>query len=1617
MKNKEVVCGIAWVLIVTILSALILLISFAGGRVSAVGLPSPDSVLESYKSNPYIRFYEGDEGIAWTTIHPDGYSVNARGVYTYGGGISIYRESDGTTIIPDGTVSRKELSGPLPAGHHYYAEPLENTVIPVGRWEISQSEARCIHGPFAACRDYEYYGINGLSNVKCHERYDSGWIAYCADCGRQITGLVYTNDDCIRRIGYIYAGDDEFRTKYPAEYLFVCPICGDNLENDLHMVSHECKCFVSANRYSLVYDGNGAVKGSMEKSVCYYGGADVYEGTPVTGDKSLRENEFVRPGYIFAGWSDSPEGQVLFTDGSSTASIESYYTYLSDTGDDANDREIKLYAVWVSSDCTVTVSGGSFESSNGSYNGVADGYFEPGKNSFLKGYMYATRIDPALLTAPNGYRIELIVPGGTGMQDIYASSELVGWKFDSEEGGGEVSNYEGDIHYIGRVSGEIVNASSDGSFTYIHSSPVNGNTDSVQALWKSTSVILPEAFFPGKIFEGWFTDPNLHPDTYVGKNGDIYIPKEDTVLYAGFTGLGLSAAPDYMGNTDFGSLRYNGLTDLGIARSTEYDIYKYFISTDYPVCNWTTALTDDKGTYGGSSVRTFPGGGKYTEYTAPVSGIYTFELWGGAGASYDKYPGENGEYSSCRIFLDKGDKVGIYTGSVGSVTSGSGGTNCYGGEGSYISVNGNIVMSSSGGKGASFILNVRKEYNYTGSVQSYTAEADGDYTLQVWGAEGGGTGSDTEPPGKGGYAAGNIHLKQGDVIYICVGGRNGYNGGGSPGYDAYGGSGGPGGGATHIASRNAVLRNLSSYRSSIYIVAGGGGGSGGPNAISGHGGGSEGGTGLSPWPGGETTAPGGTASSPGMASWGGVCNAGFGYGGSGISYAPDSDVWASVDNGGGGGGWYGGAGGDAKQKSYGCGGGGGSGYIGGVSGGSMSSGIRSGNGYAVITCSVNIVGTAAVGRGTSFTPGSVLYSNHTVRSHSQCIYPSSDPSKAGYCIITEPVESYLSSSSCKILSPDLSSPNPVPNVDLTYDASSGRLNISWDMPDDIGTDYYYMARAYRSSDVFAGYADRYASTDIASLNIKTGVYAYYYVIDSASTRNDSYVRKYGSRILTAWAPLSGSSPGALFSEWYAGTSYSDKRTSVSYVPDGNNRYIHIVAADRAGNVSTVLNASIDGEGAYIPYPVVTEDISIVSSDNVYADEVRENTYFVKADGITGFSLEYAAYINGFARSTYQIDRACIHLNGSEYARFSFARNPEVTADMNLSADETSVIGPFPLQVSDVTNAVRTDRSARLTFTGSFTTMSEEEMYLYPSAHALLESGYEAYGLSDGYVSSERADDLRHGITVTGDGTAPECMVSVNGLQYEELSLCDITNIGSGHVVDRRYEDVNIDLYVTDSGSGLRGDFEVYVVNLDNGLEGRYRSLGEHCYLELKQDPDSEEPLFANKLFNGRIVIRVNAEDNVGNLGMYESASLVELDVNGEIFRTLDEITGPLIDEEGRHYIKRGESGYVASRVWGYPDAVLVSFADERLSEYDVLYVYCDVIPEELSGFEGTVIYEGAPDYLSENRTDFIIPLDYESDSVKVTITGYKAGDEVTWEAECEVISSGTVLDELMTVLR
>jgi hypothetical protein len=117
-------------------------------------------------------------------------------------------------------------------------------------------------------------------------------------------------------------------------------------------------------------------------------------------------------------------------------------------------------------------------------------------------------------------------------------------------------------------------------------------------------------------------------------------------------------------------------------------------------------------------------------------------------------------------------------------------------------------------------------FSFTGSPQTFTVPADDNYTIEVWGAQGGNAtdGGITEG-GRGGYCKGTIFLTAGTVLYVYVGGQNGYNGGGTGGYGDFE-SGKPGGGATDVRLGGNTL-------SDRIIVAGGGGGCGGRGYYSG----------------------------------------------------------------------------------------------------------------------------------------------------------------------------------------------------------------------------------------------------------------------------------------------------------------------------------------------------------------------------------------------------------------------------------------------------------------------------------------------------------------------------------------------------------------------------------------------------------------------------------------------------------------------------------------------------------------------------------------------------------------------------------------------------------------
>lgn len=149
---------------------------------------------------------------------------------------------------------------------------------------------------------------------------------------------------------------------------------------------------------------------------------------------------------------------------------------------------------------------------------------------------------------------------------------------------------------------------------------------------------------------------------------------------------------------------------------------------------------------------------------------------------------------------------------------------------------------------------LKQTFNSTGAEQTLTIPTTGYYTLEAWGAQGGGS---TNAGGNGGYSKVVYKLDSGTTLYIYCGGagaaRSSYNGGaggwngggaGGTGYhtstETQNGGGG-GGGATHIAttsigaitsSNNLFTGSINTSgthltataKSGLLLVAGGGGG-------------------------------------------------------------------------------------------------------------------------------------------------------------------------------------------------------------------------------------------------------------------------------------------------------------------------------------------------------------------------------------------------------------------------------------------------------------------------------------------------------------------------------------------------------------------------------------------------------------------------------------------------------------------------------------------------------------------------------------------------------------------------------------------------------------------------
>ena len=276
-------------------------------------------------------------------------------------------------------------------------------------------------------------------------------------------------------------------------------------------------------------------------------------------------------------------------------------------------------------------------------------------------------------------------------------------------------------------------------------------------------------------------------------------------------------------------------------------------------------------------------------------------------------------------------------------------------------------------------------FSHTGAVQTWVVPSGvTSVNITAFGAQGNANAAGVSMGGLGGSASGTLAVTPGETLFINVGGggitsvTGGFNGGGNGGSTGtcLNARGGGGGGASDVRQ---VANTLANRR----IVAGGGGGTAGNRvagcargAGGGGGGGFFGGGGGSGYPGTTGIVPGGGTQAAGGS--GGITGTTFGAtngqpGVSGIGGNGGNEVasnqagsQAIIFGSGIGGGLTGGPGQQSGLNNFtGQSGAGGSGYIGGVTGGTMTSGVRSGNG--MVTISYTTPGPTCTGPSVSFT--------------------------------------------------------------------------------------------------------------------------------------------------------------------------------------------------------------------------------------------------------------------------------------------------------------------------------------------------------------------------------------------------------------------------------------------------------------------------------------------------------------------------------------------------------------------------------------------------------------------------------------------------------------------------
>lgn len=580
-------------------------------------------------NSPYVSF--SPDGKAFTTCAGD----------------RDYTWYDADTRVSTGITSSLRA---LNTGEHYYKVSRYGE-IPIGYWQVSHRPAQCIHNGYPEDNDL-YHGIQ-YGRHKCLRNYNSGWMAYCADCGEVIAyAHMYMSRDAAKSIQYLDLGSE----KNPVFYYYLCPFCR-NLEQGERLSAHWCKK-ISWNQYRIFYDPNiKKYNGYMDYSYHMYNNETIYEGETVTPVTHLTENNYTRVGYVFTGWNTKQDGSgVSFTDKEEIYNLSSSDWNDQSTWTDTDRGTITLYAQWRKSESTLVI-----DANGGRYNGVD-------KYSLTEPYSSKYLLQKNLIVSPNGYTVAFETNGGTNVDTITGTMHFVEWM------------------QIQPFNGFVTND------TYMFMAP-DRNIDTLKAVYQSDPITLPVTTKDGWSFGGWYYDPDF--SLPAGGAGDQIIPSKDMTLYAQWVDLRLQSVDNYDANDG------KGAVDLSWSQSDQNN-KTYIVYQKREDGAWirVNSANDISSTTIINQAYNFEGQSK--QYTVPYTGLYTIDALGAQGKSYGSYTGGYGGSVTGTFWLRKGEVLTYVVGGQNGY-NGGGSASSFGNGGGMTSVVSNqkgTLMIAGGGGGA-----------------------------------------------------------------------------------------------------------------------------------------------------------------------------------------------------------------------------------------------------------------------------------------------------------------------------------------------------------------------------------------------------------------------------------------------------------------------------------------------------------------------------------------------------------------------------------------------------------------------------------------------------------------------------------------------------------------------------------------------------------------------------------------------------------------------------------------------------------------------------------------------------------------------------------------------------